>query len=51
MNVAVHLIARRFITNPAGFGRPWQLLDEFAELRVEPALLGGAYHAWGRSHS
>jgi SAM-dependent methyltransferase len=47
LNPAVRAMSRRYIANLQGLDRPWQLLGEFADLRVEPAVLGTAYFAWG----
>jgi ubiquinone/menaquinone biosynthesis C-methylase UbiE len=48
VNIAVRLIARRFVTTFEGMDRPWELLQpHVSELLIEPLALGGAYVAWG----
>ncbi|HEX2088155.1 MAG TPA: methyltransferase domain-containing protein, partial [Solirubrobacteraceae bacterium] len=49
VNLAVRLVARRFVTTFEGLDAPWSLLAA-AGVRVEvrPLLLGALYVAWGR---
>jgi SAM-dependent methyltransferase len=48
VNVAVWLIARRYVTTFKGFDHPWALLESYVrDLRVESVAFGGAYVAWG----
>jgi SAM-dependent methyltransferase len=48
VNLAVWLIARRYVTTFKGFDRPWASLAEHVpDLKVESVAWGGAYLAWG----
>jgi hypothetical protein len=47
VNLAVWLIARRYVTTFEGMSEPWSLLGRYAELEVEGVAFGGAYLAWG----
>jgi ubiquinone/menaquinone biosynthesis C-methylase UbiE len=48
VNLAVWLIARRYVTTFKGFDRPWASLAEHVpDLKVESVAFGAAYLAWG----
>jgi ubiquinone/menaquinone biosynthesis C-methylase UbiE len=47
VNLAVWLIARRYVTTFHGMSEPWSLLGRYADLEVEELALGGAYLASG----
>jgi ubiquinone/menaquinone biosynthesis C-methylase UbiE len=50
VNVAVRLVAPRFITTTEGLARPWSHLEErIGPLEVRSVLLGAAYVAAGRA--
>ncbi len=49
VNLAVRLLARRFVTTFKGLDRPWRQLEPYTgELLIEPLAFGGAYVAWGQ---